>query len=227
MKTIFDNLYLYEIVLLFLGVFLFIILCAGLVYYIVKNNDVKKLLYFFIIPIIMIAYPSIQEIQVANDKVAIVKYKEEVSENPNDTVAVKNLEEVTKKLEKRASTTQDLASVAEGYLILENHEKVNTLADKAIEMKENELATSPPSSEGEPPVKDTVGNSTIKTLNSYKQIATFQEDLKTNRISPQDTALIKERVNRINVSNPTTKQFIDRKYLGEPISKQPIIRDHQ
>ncbi|MDT0687011.1 hypothetical protein [Autumnicola psychrophila] len=108
MESIFDNLYLYEIVLLFLGAFLFAILCIGLVYYIIKNEDIKKLLYFFPIAIIMIAYPSIKEIQVGNNKIAMRENVERLLKNPDNEQARKELEDVTEKLEKRTSSVKDL-----------------------------------------------------------------------------------------------------------------------
>ena len=95
---LFNNLYLYEIVMLFLGVFLFVLLCAGLVYYIIKKDDIKKLLYFFVIPIVMIGYPSIQEIEIEKDKFALIKYTDRVLEDPDDAEAQKELQRVARNL---------------------------------------------------------------------------------------------------------------------------------
>lgn len=66
MKDLFDGLLLYEITLLMLGVFLFLILSIGLLYYIIKKEQIAKLLFFFFIPIVMIGYPSITQITRSN-----------------------------------------------------------------------------------------------------------------------------------------------------------------
>jgi len=67
MKELLDGLLLYEITLLMLGVFLFLILSIGLLYYIIKKEQTAKLLFFFFIPIVMIGYPSITQITRSNN----------------------------------------------------------------------------------------------------------------------------------------------------------------
>jgi hypothetical protein len=67
MKELLDGLLLYEITLLMLGVFLFLILSIGLLYYIIKKEQIAKLLFFFFIPIVMIGYPSITQITRSNN----------------------------------------------------------------------------------------------------------------------------------------------------------------
>src|SRR5690606_502998 len=118
MKDLFSGLLLYEITLLILGVFLFLILCIGLLYYIIKKEQIKKLLLFFILPIVMIGYPSIKEISISKDKIAIVTYQERLLENPSDTLAREKLEEYTEKLKGRASTTDDMIQMSKSNLLL-------------------------------------------------------------------------------------------------------------
>lgn len=138
MKDLFDGLLLYEITLLMLGVFLFLILSIGLLFYIIKKEQVKKLFFFFIFPIIMIGYPSIKEVSISKDRITLTKYQEEYMENPEDSVAKQKVEEYTARLEKRASSPEDIVQISKSYLLLGENRKATSLADKALEKEDEE-----------------------------------------------------------------------------------------
>ncbi|MEW7289056.1 hypothetical protein [Aquimarina sp. 2304DJ70-9] len=222
MKSIFDNLYLYEIVLLFLGVFLFMLLCAGLVYFIIKKDDLKKLLLFFPIPIIMIAYPSIQEIQIEKDKIALKKFSNEVIENPQDTIAQKELTKVTNKLEKRATDIEDIKAVAEANLLLGNSEKVIDLTNKIIEEESQKTQ--------EEVLKDSIAHTEINhrvddkliTLKGINEVARIQKNSKNHPIAPKDTSQLKEQINRIPWSDPKTKEYLNKKIIRQNIKTDTV-----
>ena len=133
MKNLFDNLLLYEVVLMFLGVFLFMILSAALVYFIIKKRAIKSLLIFFIIPIIMIGYPSIQQISISADKIDLSKYQQAYIENPNDSIAKQQLQTLTAKLETRAESPEDIVQISKTKLLLGKPEEAIIYANKAIE----------------------------------------------------------------------------------------------
>ena len=217
METIFDNLFLYEIVMLFLGVFLFMLLCAGLVYYIIKRDDIKKLLFFFLIPIIMIGYPSIQEIQIEKDKFALRKFSNEVIENPNDTVAKNELIKVTEKLEKRATAIGDLRAVAEANLLLGNPDKAIDLTNKAIKSEVENL-------DEDEIIKDISGDSlaladqqrmihNVETLEGIKAIATIQKEFKNDPSTLKDTVLLREQIRKVQWENPKTEKYLNKKII--------------
>ncbi len=140
MKNLFDGLLLYEVTLLILGVILFLILSIGLLYYIIKKEQIAKLLAFFIIPIVMIGYPSINQISISNDKIELTKYQQQLIENPDDSVAMKKVETITEKLEERATSPKDLVQVSTSNLLLGNNVKAVNLANKALSMDTNNLA---------------------------------------------------------------------------------------
>lgn len=171
MKELFDGLLLYEITLLLLGVILFLILSVGLLYYIIKKEQIAKLLFFFFIPIVMIGYPSITQITISNDKIELSKLHHQVMENPDDTVAVQKMEQLTEKLEKRASTSDDLVQVSTSNLLLGNNERATTLAEKAL-------------------TKD----STNTAARDIKKLASFQENLKLSPVREQ-TSTVREETN--------------------------------
>ncbi len=223
MKSIFDNLYLYEIVLLFLGVFLFMLLCAGLVYFIIKKDDLKKLLLFFPIPIIMIGYPSIQEIQIEKDKIALKKFSKEVIEDPEDTVAQKELTKITEKLEKRATDIEDIKAVAEANLLLGNSEKVIDLTNKIIEeesqkTKEEVLEEVPKDSLKHTEINHKVDTKLI-TLKDINEVARIQKNSKNHPIAPKDTSRLQEQINRIPWGDPKTKEYLNKKIIRQNIKK--------
>lgn len=214
MEALFNNLYIYEIVLLFLGVFLFMILSVSFVYYIIKGKEIKKLLFFFMISIIMIGYPSIQEIQIEKDKIAITKYKEQIRENPNDSLAIEKTEELIGSLEGRAKTTKDIARISEAYLLLEKPDKAIVLANKAISKENNNLEEERKAEESIE--KDEIKNKNwIITLASYKKAAVLQKDIKSNRVSIKDTSQIKKRLKNIHALNNKTQQYLNKKYLSK------------
>ena len=134
----FNDLLLYELVLLCLGVLLFLVLIIAFLFYMIKNQPIKKLLLFFPFPIIMIGYPSIQGIEIASDRIKLVKNQEELMNDPTDSVARKKTIEYSKKIEKRAKTSQDLVTVSKSNLILGNSEKAISYANKALEINKND-----------------------------------------------------------------------------------------
>ena len=161
MKTLFDGLLLYEITLLLLGVILFIILSIGLMYYIIKKEQLKKLLGFFILPIIMIGYPSIKEISISKDRIALTRYQQQYIENPQDSVAKQKVEEITEKLERRASEPKDILQISKSNLLLGNNTKAVNLAEKATE-------------------KSTSGSEVEAEAQDIKSLATVQKRLEAN-----------------------------------------------
>jgi len=86
---LFDGLYLYEIVLLVLGVLLFLALLIAFLVFVFRGRPYRGLLVFFAIPIVMIGYPSIKSIEFDKDVVKIEKFTRELKDNPTDP-AVRN-----------------------------------------------------------------------------------------------------------------------------------------
>ncbi len=217
MMSLFDNLFLYEIVLLFLGVFLFMLLCGALVYYIIKKEEIKKLLFFFPIAIIMIGYPSVQEIQIENDKFSLRKFSDRVIENPEDTVAQQELTKVTEKLEKRATNTEDLQAVAEANLLLGNSDKAIQLTNKAIEFRierieeDEQIGDQPEDSLSTVDRQKEIEN--IETLEGIKSIATLQKEIKSDPTIIKDSLRLKEKINEVHWKNPKTGKYLNKKIM--------------
>lgn len=209
MKNLFDNLLLYEVVLMLLGVFLFMLLSAALVYFVIKKRALKSLLLFFVIPILMIGYPSIQQITISGDKIDLSKYQKAYTENPNDSVAKQKLETLTSKLEKRAESPADIIQISKSKLLLGKPEEAIIYANKAIE-KQN-VANKGISSVI---ISDSVNNSSPMIYSQaiqLKELARFQ-----NKITIEsDSATINAKLENLKVSESLngTKAIVRRNVM--------------
>jgi tetratricopeptide (TPR) repeat protein len=86
-----EGILFYELVLIFLGILVSMALLFAFLESVKKNKTNLKTIYAFIVPLIMIGYPSIQKIQFDNGVINIEKNAKEVEKNPLDTVLQKQL----------------------------------------------------------------------------------------------------------------------------------------
>ncbi len=89
--AIFQGLYLYEIVLLIFGSVLFFALLFALIYCFVQTKPIKGLLPFFLVSIIMIAFPGIKSFQYKDGMISIETYERQLQRNPEDLQAREQL----------------------------------------------------------------------------------------------------------------------------------------
>lgn len=194
MKNLFNNLLLYEVVLMFLGAFLFMLLSAALVYFIIKKRAFKSLLFFFAIPIIMIGYSSIQQITISADKIDLSKYQQAYIENPNDSVAKQKMENLSDKLEKRAESPEDIVQISKTKLLLGKPDEAIIYANKAIEKQKS--ANTGNASEI---VADPVNNPPPMIFSQaaqLKELAQFQNKITVD----SDTATINAKLENLEVN---------------------------
>jgi hypothetical protein len=182
MKDLFSGLLIYEITLLLLGVFLFLILCIGLLYYIIKKEQIKKLLLFFFVPIVMIGYPSIKEISISKDRIALIKYQELLVENPADSLAMEKVEEYTEKLQERASSAEDLVQISKSKLLLGNNKEAVAYANQAL-------------------VKDTANQKARDLRNLVNAQEKLEAQVRTQPSSIRDTARLKSMIQDVEVTD--------------------------
>ena len=204
METLTRDLHIYEIVLLCLGVFLFLILSIGLVYYIIKKEEIKKLLYFFAIPIIMIGYPSIKEISVYNSRIKFNNYQDALIQNPNDTIAREKLKELTQDLEVRTTTPEDALEISKTKLLLGDPEGAITYAEKAIALENKTTADQVLMDAPDPATSPVIPvNQTLIHAGQLKQLATIQEQA----ITAKDTSIWKMEFKNINLDSELQKTY--------------------
>jgi len=191
------NLHIYELVLLFLGAFLFLILSGGLIYYIVKNQEIKKLLFFFPIPFLMMAYPSIKEVNISSDKIELSKYQEQYEENPQDTEALEKIEELTEELEPRVSSEEDLVQISKSNILLEKPEKAIAAVNKIIEKRRNESGSSYGVDESSIQEEDNY----LKEAYQLKELAVIQQEI----LKEKDTKGVALKLNNLKLNPELTK----------------------
>ena len=128
MERLIEGLFLYELVLLTLGILLFI---ALLVRVVIKDFN---LTYGagFLISLIFIGYPSIQSFSFSKDIVNVEKYAKQLAENPEDQGAEENLRQSLDKVEKRAGSADNLATISDAHLELGEEEKAEKFVEEAL-----------------------------------------------------------------------------------------------
>jgi tetratricopeptide (TPR) repeat protein len=127
-----DGLKFYEFILLILGVVLFIVLLVILIIYVIQKRAIKGLISFFILPLIMIVYPSIQKITFDNGVVTIEKATEKLKDNPNDTEAKTELNDALGNMQvENISDPQTLTKISKGYATIGDTVSALTFVEKA------------------------------------------------------------------------------------------------
>jgi len=130
----FDGLYLFEWVLMALGVILFIVLVIAFFYQLTHNRSVGVLLAFFLVPIAMIGYPSLQSIQISDNKVSLEKKADAVLANPADTTARNELQQQVEKLSSRSfSDPATLTVLSKAQFALGNDQVAKNNLEKALQ----------------------------------------------------------------------------------------------
>ncbi|HEY2168388.1 MAG TPA: hypothetical protein VGJ30_02090 [Candidatus Angelobacter sp.] len=130
----FDGLYLFEWVLLVLGVILFVVLVVAFFYQLVHKRSIGVLLGFFMVPIAMIGYPSLQSIQISDGKVSLEKQADAVLSNPADPTARKGLEQQVEKLRSRQfSDPATLTVLSKAEFALGNDQVAKNNLEKALQ----------------------------------------------------------------------------------------------
>jgi tetratricopeptide (TPR) repeat protein len=126
----FDGLYLFEWVLMALGVILFVVLVIAFLH----KRSIGVLLGFFMVPIAMIGYPSLQSIQISDGKVSLEKKADAVLANPADPTARKELQQQVEKLRSRPfSDPATLTVLSKAEFALGNDQVAKNNLEKALQ----------------------------------------------------------------------------------------------
>ena len=128
-----DGLYPFEVVLLVLGVVLFIVVLIAFLRNVFRDKPYTGLLLFFVVPIVMIGYPSIQSIQISDSAVTIATKTAQLAQNPNDQPLRISLQsDVAKLSERPIHDAQTTATLAEAQFALGNETAAQTNLQKAL-----------------------------------------------------------------------------------------------
>ena len=140
MNKIFNGLLPFEIILLIMGVIIFLVLLFLLVWSVMKRRAIVTLLPFFLLPVVLVGYPSIQSVQFKDNGLTIQKYTRVVNNDPSDTAARNKLSEALIKFKNSNRTQQNadaLATVAGAQLALGKLDAASLTVQKAVQLDPN------------------------------------------------------------------------------------------
>jgi tetratricopeptide (TPR) repeat protein len=119
MRGVTNGLYLGEVVLLVLGVVLFFVLVFAFIYQLRHRRSLKSLLAFFLLPVLMIGYPTIKSVQYKDGAVTLEKMTRELADNPADVKLREALDEKVKDVAPRvANSPSDAVTLAQAQFDL-------------------------------------------------------------------------------------------------------------
>ncbi|MEE9464060.1 MAG: hypothetical protein V3W14_00620 [Candidatus Neomarinimicrobiota bacterium] len=128
-----EGLKIFEIILMFLGILLFLVLLFILVYSVLRERPLKYVLPSFLIPIVMIAFPAIRKIQFGNNVIEMQEKIAAVEENPDDSEALAELEERLEMLEESENLQPStLVTLARGHAAKGDTAAALTYVDSAM-----------------------------------------------------------------------------------------------
>ncbi|MEC3881881.1 EGFR-like transmembrane domain-containing protein [Parapedobacter sp. 10938] len=134
-----DGLQLHEVAMFVLGGLLFMVLLFLIVLFALRKRQLKPLLLFFIIPIVMLGWPSIAKIQLNQEGLMLVNNLKELEKYPDNETLQNKVEQSIQVLEEKNVNAPDkLADIARAkYLLGKNKAALETIskipeADKAV-----------------------------------------------------------------------------------------------
>jgi len=133
--AIFNGLYGYEAIMMVLGILLFVVLLFALLRNVVKDKPIGPLSFFFVLPILMIGFPSFQKISYDDGKLELDKAAHSLSADPTDSASRQQVELEVQKLQGRAEgDPKGLVALANAHWALGNYDSSQLLTAKALQM---------------------------------------------------------------------------------------------
>jgi tetratricopeptide (TPR) repeat protein len=131
---LFDGLNLFEIIMLVLGVLFFVALAIVMVSCALRGKPYAKMLPFFAIPIIMMAWSSIQSIEFSKDVLTIKTNVVALETNPEDTTAASSLKVALANVSGRPSSDPATSTlIARAALAVGDEKTANDRLDQALQ----------------------------------------------------------------------------------------------
>lgn len=114
-----DGLLLHEVAMFILGGLLFMVLLFLIILFALRKRQLKPLLLFFIIPIVMLGWSSIAKIQINSEGLTLVNNLKELEKNPEDKALQSRVEQSIRRLEEKEVSAPDvLANIAKAEYVL-------------------------------------------------------------------------------------------------------------
>ncbi len=140
LEKLVDGLLLHEIAMFVFGGLFFLVLLFLIILFALRKRPLKSLLPFFVLPIIMLGWPSIAKIQLTNEGLAFERMLNEVQKDPDNEEKKLELQAHIDQLEGRnVQNPEILVNLARGkYALGQDAEALNTI-DKIPETIQEEV----------------------------------------------------------------------------------------
>jgi tetratricopeptide (TPR) repeat protein len=185
-----QGLYPFEIVLLFGGMALLLVLLVGLIACLVRGRVPALLVPLFIISIVMIAYPSVQSIKYKDLTVTLNNQLRQVLANPTDPNSRNSLAHVTDQVASRpAKDAATIAILASAQYALGNEQSAKQNLNKALQIDPSQ------------PVAITLRNKIVSVEKLQQLSDTVQKD-PANAAARQQLQEVTSQVSRTPLANP-------------------------
>lgn len=188
MNHLFDNMLPREVAFFIMGIAVFLVLLFLLVWIVMKKGAVNTLLPFFLIPVIMVGYPTIKSISIGGIVIQMNNLTTAVSNNPADTASAKNLEQKLAQLKNNSRlyhSSNALLAVTKAQIALGRYDSASVYLNKAekINPRSEEVAATRINLENKVVIKEKFTRS-VDALNSHiEQLKQSPGDMQTvNRI---------------------------------------------
>jgi hypothetical protein len=137
---LFENICPHESILMLMGVGLFALIGFAFVWNTVKGKGVLMLLPFFLVPVVMIAYPTVGSIRYSEGKFEFNKLLTEFKNEPLESGSMQDFLSLYDRLESSCRAQGDpgmLNAFAETQLVSGNYTKAGFFAEKSMEVLPN------------------------------------------------------------------------------------------
>jgi len=133
---LFEGMYLHEIVMMALGALLFLVLLILLIYSVIKNRDLKLMLLSFLLPVLMIGFPSFKKVQLDKWSFELQRLSQELEQKPSDQQLRAEVEAKVAAITARPieNSPETLVTVARAQNALGNESQALTTVNKALQV---------------------------------------------------------------------------------------------
>ena len=132
-KSLFEGLYLHEIVLMILGVVLFFALLGIIIFKVKRNHPIWQLGVIFIIPVIMIGYSTIKRIQFKDIVIEIENDAKALKNDPTDQQALAGFKMNVDRIEGRPRPKKIDMTIAGTFIVTRNEKEAVEYVDRVLE----------------------------------------------------------------------------------------------
>jgi tetratricopeptide (TPR) repeat protein len=209
---LFDGLYAYEIVLLILGIVLFVAILIAFLRQVFTKQPYGGLLAFFVLPIIMIGFPSFQSFKIAGVEADLAAKTQAVQQNPTDSNARTALQQDAEQLASRPVADAEVnANLAAAQFALGNETSAKVNLQKALQANPNLPAA----------------QEVKRKIELSDKLATLVPQVEA---APADEAAKQElnqtvtQLSRVRVANPNTLAHLAQAYAT--LGKQQEAQQH-